>query len=289
MYHSFRTEWPCLTFDLFRDDLGDNRQRFPHSMFMMSGSQADKQDANKLTLLKLSDLGKTPKQETEEDEDDNNSDTDDEVDYEPVLEHVDVPHMGGINRLRCMPTTPGGTIAPGIVATMGDNGKANIFDLRAVLKGLMSGQPYPKSVVPTKAAYTMHAHTTEGYAIDWSPTVLGRLASGDCAADICVWMDGLNHKPATQMFKGHTDSVEDLQWSPSETTVFCSASADNTVKVWDIRGTTGPQISIDAHTDDVNVIAWNPSVNYLLASGCDDGSFKVCDTIPPPHAFSPPP
>lgn len=27
MYHSLRTEWPCLSFDIFRDDLGENRHR----------------------------------------------------------------------------------------------------------------------------------------------------------------------------------------------------------------------------------------------------------------------
>lgn len=27
MYHSLRTEWPCLSFDFLKDNLGDNRQR----------------------------------------------------------------------------------------------------------------------------------------------------------------------------------------------------------------------------------------------------------------------
>jgi ribosome assembly protein RRB1 len=69
--------------------------------------------------------------------------------------------------------------------------------------------------------------------------------------------------------------VEDIQWSPTEGTVFSSASSDNTVRIWDTRGKAGPQISVDAHQDDVNVISWNRSVGYLLASGCEDGSFKV--------------
>lgn len=30
MYHSFQTEWPCLSFDILNDTLGDNRQRVRH-------------------------------------------------------------------------------------------------------------------------------------------------------------------------------------------------------------------------------------------------------------------
>lgn len=59
MYHSLTTEWPCLTFDILRDTLGEARQRFPYTMFMASGSQADRSEKNKITLLKLSDLHKT--------------------------------------------------------------------------------------------------------------------------------------------------------------------------------------------------------------------------------------
>lgn len=58
MYHSLKTEWPCLSMDIVRDNLGEGRQRFPHSMLVVMGSQADRSDKNKLTLLKMSDLNR---------------------------------------------------------------------------------------------------------------------------------------------------------------------------------------------------------------------------------------
>lgn len=59
MYHSLRAEWPCLSFDIMRDNGGENRVRFPQSMFLVCGSQADMKDKNKVTILKLSDMHKT--------------------------------------------------------------------------------------------------------------------------------------------------------------------------------------------------------------------------------------
>ena len=266
MYHSLQAEWPCLSFDILRDSLGENRQRFPLTMFAITGSQADRADKNKVTLLKLSDLQKTQSGvDSEEDEDD------DQIDEDPTIEHVNVNHAGCVNRIRSMPQQAG------VVATMADTSQVHIFDFTDSLRSMMTKGP--RGVAPTKPVYSFRGHRSEGYAVDWSPAVEGRLATGDCAGAIHIWNStsgSANWQVDAKAYTGHEGTVEDLQWSPTEGTVFSSASSDRTVRIWDTRGKTGPQITIDAHTDDVNVISWNRSVAYLLASGCEDGSFKVC-------------
>eukprot|EP01038_Epipyxis_sp_PR26KG_P007042 gene7042-9617_t len=282
MYHSMRTEWPCLSFDFLLDNLGDNRQRFPMSMFLACGSQADRTEKNKITLLKLSDLHKTHVAADSEGEESDDEDDDDNLDEDPTIDYVNVNHYGGINRIRCMPQLPG------VVATMADTGTSHIYDLSGLYNSMLSkgARLHP----PSKPTFSFTGHTIEGFALDWSSVVAGRLATGDGDGNIHIWNNaggnttnnngsmGGSWQVDNNAYKGHTGSVEDLQWSPSEGTVFCSASADKTVRVWDIRGKTGPQITVtDAHTEDVNVISWNKTVGYLLASGSDDGSFKVWD------------
>jgi WD40 repeat protein len=71
-------------------------------------------------------------------------------------------------------------------------------------------------------------------------------------------------------YKGHDGSVEDLQWSPSEETVFASCSVDGTIRIWDTRERAKPMLAVKAHDCDVNVISWNPLVRAAgleLASG----------------------
>lgn len=81
----------------------------------------------------------------------------------------------------------------------------------------------------------------------------------------------------SQPFREHKSSVEDLQWSPTERSVFASCSADQTVKIWDTRNKRRAAVSVHASTSDVNVITWNKKASYLLASGHDDGTFSVWD------------
>jgi ribosome assembly protein RRB1 len=291
MYHSLKTEWPCLSFDVVRDNLGDDRQRFPLSLYLVIGSQADRADRNKISLLKMSNLCKVEPEEDSEDEEDGGEDSEDENDDEPVLEHINVNHIGGVNRIRNMPQTAG------VVATMADTGKVNIFDLTACTHNMMNKATGSAQNIPTGPVFSFSGHRQEGYALDWSRVVPGRLATGDCAGKIHIWncetgsaianlstTSGYTtpkiscQVDANAPYSGHRSSVEDLQWSPTEATVFCSASSDKSVRVWDIRGKSGPQISVeDAHFEDVNVLSWNTNVSYLVASGSDDGSFKVWD------------
>jgi ribosome assembly protein RRB1 len=100
------------------------------------------------------------------------------------------------------------------------------------------------------------------------------LLAGDTASAIHLW----NAETGDSLrFDGHTQSVEDLQWSPSESTVFASSSADQYIRIWDTRKRDGSALNLHAHTSDVNVIHWNKKVGYLMVSGADDGSFSIWD------------
>jgi len=81
-----------------------------------------------------------------------------------------------------------------------------------------------------------------------------------------------------EVYKGHTGSVEDLQWSPSQDDVFGSSSVDKSIRFWDARkGKEAHAVIENAHSSDVNVINWNHKRALLVLSGADDGTVKVWD------------
>ncbi len=61
MRHTMNADWPCLSFDVLRDDSGDQRQRFPASAYIVAGTQADVATKNLLTVFKMTQLYKTQK------------------------------------------------------------------------------------------------------------------------------------------------------------------------------------------------------------------------------------
>jgi ribosome assembly protein RRB1 len=270
LYHKMSVEWPCLSFDVIKDSLGLFRTKFPLTFYMMAGTQAGVAEENKVMLFKVSDVHRTKHDEASDDEAGEDSESDpDDLDEDPVVEERSFPHPGGTNRLRVMPQSPN------IVATIADTAQVHVWDVQHHLRSL--DKPATAKHTTLAPLFTFAEHTQEGFAMDWSGVVAGSLVSGDCAGRIHLWKQqeatwAVDKTP----FLGHTDSVEDLQWSPNEATVFASCSVDKTLRIWDTRARKS-MVHIVAHDADVNVISWNKRVSHLLTSGSDDGIVKVWD------------
>lgn len=114
--------------------------------------------------------------------------------------------------------------------------------------------------------------------MDWAAS--GSLLTGDIHSKIYLTtLTPSGFTALSRPFLTHTSSVEDLQWSPAEPSVFASCSADKSIQIWDVRSKARKSVAgIDsAHESDVNVISWNRMSTYLLLSGGDEGGIKVWD------------
>ena len=224
--------------------------------------------------------------------DDSDSDDDDEedetaLDEDASLEFRSIPHFGGINRIRAQPTThlPSPS-QPYYVATWAETGKVHIYDVRPTIESLdVPGFTYDKEKF-SSPAYTVANHgRAEGFAMDWASSGSSgglRLLTGDIASKIYLTTTNASgFTTSANPFTSHTSSIEDLQWSPTEPTVFASCSADQSIRIWDVRVKGRKSVvSVEhAHDSDVNVISWNKgsSTGYLLVSGGDEGGIKVWD------------
>lgn len=279
MLHSLSTPWPCLSFDIVKDSLGDNRKAYPATMYTVAGTQADsgKASDNQLMVMKFSGLSRMDRdQDDEEDEDDDDEDAD------PILESKSIPLSSATNRIRAhqIPSQDPNRPPTTLTATMSESSHVLIHD---VTPHLASFDNPGSTITPqqNKPISTVRAHKSEGYALDWSPTVPGgKLLTGD--NDGVIYMttrtDGGGWVTDNRPFLGHESSVEEIQWSPSEQSVFSSASSDGTVRIWDTRSKSRkPALTMKISDYDVNVMSWSRQTSHLLASGADDGTWAVWD------------
>jgi ribosome assembly protein RRB1 len=222
-----------------------------------------------------------------DDSDEEDDEEEDQLDEDAILEFRSMPHVGGVNRVRAQPISTASYLAtpssPYHVATWADTGKVHIWDIRPLLRSFDEpGYSYDKTQ-NNSPVFTINSHgQAEGFAMDWAssgPSSL-RLLTGDMHSKIYLTTStpsGFN--ALSSPFLSHTSSVEDIQWSPSEPTVFASCSADGSVQMWDVRSKGRKSVAgiNTAHESDVNVISWNRKTSYLLLSGGDDGHIKVWD------------
>lgn len=311
LLHRMNVAWPCLSFDILRDGLGDEPRKYPMTAFAVTGTQADQTNKNEVLVLKMSSLHRTQKDDGRSlifshrslpscgprenraemttilvgDSGSEEEDDEEDLDENAVLESRSLPHVGGVNRIRAqpLPTLPASSL-PYHVATWAETGKVHIFNIRQFLESLDTSRYTFDREKASEPVHTISAHgRSEGFAMDWAASTNGlRLITGDVTSKIYLTTttaSGFNTMP--NPFTSHTSSVEDLQWSPSEPTVFASCSADQSIRIWDVRvkGRKSVMAVERAHDSDVNVISWNrnPSTAYLLVSGGDEGNLKIWD------------
>ncbi|KAK9109831.1 hypothetical protein Sjap_017891 [Stephania japonica] len=274
--HAFHIGWPCLSFDILRDQLGLIRTGFPQTVYCIAGTQAEKAPWNYIGVFKLSKIsGKrrdlVPKRHVDggdgDDDMDSESSSDDEEEggegesQPPVLQLHKVAHEGGVNRIRAMAQNPH------ICASWADTGHVQIWDLSADLNALAESEAEVSTggstLLSRAPLIKFGGHKDEGYALDWSPLVSGRLLSGDCKNCINLWEPSSsatwNVDPCP--FIGHTASVEDLQWSPTELDVFASALLMALL-----------QFGMLEEGNHLLLLA-----SCMIASGSDDGAFSIHD------------
>jgi ribosome assembly protein RRB1 len=233
-------------------------------------------------------------EDSDDDEDEDGDDASDAGrDEDAVLTYRSIPHSGGVNRIRAQQIAmPYSTPAPEPpqgkyhVATFSETGRVHIFDIAPHLASLQAPAIHSAANLDNKPVHTVDAHKkAEGFALAWTPPLpsasMTRLLSGDIHSKIYMTnMTSTGFQTSSNMaFSSHTSSIEDLQWSPTETTVFGSVSADRSLRVWDIRvrERTSSLAATNAHSSDINVMSWNTSQAYLIVTGGDEGSLKVWD------------
>lgn len=275
-YRQATTVAPCLSFDVIKDNLGDDRaDKFPLTMSIVCGTQAERSRDNSLIVMKMSNINKTKQPDSDEDEE-SDSDSEDDI---PSLSCGLLKHSGCVNRIRF--TSIGGKP---LAATWSDHGRVFLWDLTSSLRAVDSHHApgnHTRNIDDVSPVFSFSGHLTEGYAMDWSPLIPGALATGDNKKNIHLWkpLEGGSWHVEQKALSAHTASVEDIQWSPNENNVLASCSVDKTIRVWDTRAPANKSCVLtteNAHDSDVNVINWNKHEPFILSGG-DDGKIKVWD------------
>ena len=275
MYHQAQTGAPCLSFDVIPNDVTDT---YPASFSVVAGTQSETSKANHIIVMKMSNLHKTKEHRSNENNDGDSSDEDEGC--KPEMDTAMNIHHGGVNRIRC---TKHNDIT--LAASWSEHCAVHIWDLRSQMAALESPQAMESYLKDKKQRtspplFTFTGHMTEGFSLDWSPTMAGQLLTGDCKNNIHLWkpQGGGSWHVDQRSFSGHEGSVEDIQWSPNEKTVFASCSVDTTIRIWDTRAAPSKACMLKAvaHESDVNVISWNKHEPFLVSGG-DDGLIKVWD------------
>lgn len=97
MLHQAQTGAPCLSFDIIKDNLGDDRETYPLTAYIVAGTQAPQTHVNSIIVMRLSNLHSMNNRDDDDGEDESD---DEEEDKKPRMSGALIKHQGCINRIR---------------------------------------------------------------------------------------------------------------------------------------------------------------------------------------------
>jgi periodic tryptophan protein 1 len=142
-----------------------------------------------------------------------------------------------------------------------------------------------KSVGESKGNYCAVGMFTPGIEI-WNLDVLDALEPVCVLGGTSATKTSKKSKKSTETLVNgsHSDAIMALSWNPIHRNILASASADTTVKLWDVSsdpidktGVMGPAATFSHHTDKVQAVQWHPTDGSILATGSFDKSVAIVD------------
>ena len=306
MLHRSKVEWPCLSVDFLlkensslsslkefylpNDKRKMTEDKYPYNTYIIAGSQTDEKNGY-FYFMRWYNMRKT-----KYDDDPDKGEDDDEEDEDkinPFMKYEKIKVNGNINRVKSMKNSS-------ICALWNDSPSVDIIDCEELFNNIEyqeeirveedvdinkknKNKKQKKDIKYKKIFKKTLPQKAEGFAIDWNNINPFVLALGGYDKKVSIFKPKDENVSDIVLYgdylSGHTDSVEDIQWSPNEENVLASCGIDKSIRFWDIRENSKnpPKIIKNAHNSDVNVISWNSIRNHLFASGGDDNTFKVWD------------
>ncbi|KAF7347509.1 Histone acetyltransferase type B subunit 2 [Mycena venus] len=184
-----------------------------------------------------------------------------------------INHAGEVNRARYMPQNPD------LIATKAVTGEVLVFD-----RTKHSSEPERGGVC--KPDIRLVGQTREGYGLAWNPVKAGNVLGASEDMTVCHWDVNSYTKTKTSIeptnvFRGHTSVVGDVDWHPTKENVFASVGDDKMLMIWDTRAPTEASTKIQAHDREILAVSFNPAAEHLLVTGSADKSVILHDMRAP--------
>ncbi|KAI0375504.1 histone acetyltransferase type B subunit 2 [Pilatotrama ljubarskyi] len=269
-------DWPSLTCQWFPDkESPANKPYTVHRLLLGTHTSGQAQDYLQIATVHL------PKRDESSSADRlDRADYDDErgelgghsLPPQPRIQIIQkINHAGEVNRARYMPQNPD------LIATKAVSGEVLIFD-----RTKHSSEPERGGVC--KPDIRLVGQTKEGYGLAWNPLKTGHVLGASEDTTVCHWdINSYSKSKAviepTNVFKGHTSVVGDVDWHATEDYTFASVGDDKMLMLWDTRDATKPAAQLQAHGREILAVAFTPNVDFpnLILTGSADKTIHLRD------------